>query len=587
MLGDADLYNSDEFKMYCYKVLPCNVATGHDWTACPFYHAGEKAQRRCPKKFNYLPVACPDIRKGTKACPRGSNCCFSHSVFEYWLHPARYRTQLCSFGANCRRPLCFFAHSLLQLRAASPVNLSEGAASMLRLDSADITLDPMAPFSMNGTAHKLANHNAGRSNSMPACAGMGGDANSILGVASPFGQLDAFQCSTTGSAFLPAANSPLYTQSEENAASLQLFDMYATTRNGSGALPSPRATAAVAADPVDLAKQLMQLALNLRSESATAPSMTMTTATLASADSCSGGNGASSASKTSSSKKSSVKSASVSDDDCSSSSDEPASTASGGAKDTTCKSSSTQASSASGDEADPLLGLLAQLLSPQGGRQQQSSLLSEKSFEKPQQQQQQAQHQQRSSGNAPLTAYDLGQLQLQLAAQQQLQHMQAQQQVQLQQQHQQQQAALARLYAPLYNNGNATSASNNATGVSYPSTSFGMQSAAPLASTSGRPFVMPLNLSDANNCFGADDVARVSSKGSDGACYSAYSPSDNNSTCYSAFTPSGQMAAACEQQQAMAAALLSNGYGGCYTTGHNGSFRGAYMQSGYLGTTAF
>lgn len=31
-------------------------------------------------------------------------------LFEYWLHPKRYKTELCLFRANCDRPVCFFAH---------------------------------------------------------------------------------------------------------------------------------------------------------------------------------------------------------------------------------------------------------------------------------------------------------------------------------------------------------------------------------------------------------------------------------------------------------------------------------------------
>lgn len=47
---------------------------------------------------------------------RGDNCPYAHNVFEYWLHPTRYRTQLCNDGTKCRRHICFFAHSLEELR---------------------------------------------------------------------------------------------------------------------------------------------------------------------------------------------------------------------------------------------------------------------------------------------------------------------------------------------------------------------------------------------------------------------------------------------------------------------------------------
>jgi hypothetical protein len=86
-----------------------------DWTICPFAHAGEKAVRRDPRTHEYTGIACPDMKKGS-ACIRGDVCPYAHNVFEYWLHPTRYRTQLCNDGPGCRRSICFFAHSLDELR---------------------------------------------------------------------------------------------------------------------------------------------------------------------------------------------------------------------------------------------------------------------------------------------------------------------------------------------------------------------------------------------------------------------------------------------------------------------------------------
>jgi hypothetical protein len=51
------------------------------------------------------------------------------------LHPTRYRTQLCNDGSNCRRKICFFAHSLDELRVpackpfVSPEALAAAAAA--------------------------------------------------------------------------------------------------------------------------------------------------------------------------------------------------------------------------------------------------------------------------------------------------------------------------------------------------------------------------------------------------------------------------------------------------------------------------
>lgn len=58
------------------------------------------------------------MKEGLK-CPRGDLCPFAHNIFECWLHPTRYRTQLCNEPASCRRKVCFFAHTLEELREPS------------------------------------------------------------------------------------------------------------------------------------------------------------------------------------------------------------------------------------------------------------------------------------------------------------------------------------------------------------------------------------------------------------------------------------------------------------------------------------
>lgn len=164
------------------QVLPCSKRYCHDWTTCPFAHpgeclvtfsnlqtlleicdrleaavsSGEKARRRDPRVFNYTGIACPDMKKvrgndfhGQQficivfvahmlprrcpythrsfcvdvmqegACPRREACPYAHNVFEYWLHPTRYRTQLCNDDNRCKRRICFFAHTLEELRVPS------------------------------------------------------------------------------------------------------------------------------------------------------------------------------------------------------------------------------------------------------------------------------------------------------------------------------------------------------------------------------------------------------------------------------------------------------------------------------------
>ena len=111
-------YNSVHFRMFHYKVDTCpHTNCLHDTSACPYIHPGEKSKRRNPGVCSYQPVPCPHFRKGN--CKKGDACPLSHGVFECWLHPSKYRTQLCTEGSGCTRNLCFFAHSLEELREAS------------------------------------------------------------------------------------------------------------------------------------------------------------------------------------------------------------------------------------------------------------------------------------------------------------------------------------------------------------------------------------------------------------------------------------------------------------------------------------
>ncbi|KAF3338632.1 zinc finger CCCH domain-containing protein 2-like protein [Carex littledalei] len=108
--------STDEFRMYRFKVQRCSsTRTSHDWTDCPYLHPGEKARRRDPRKFRYTSELCTEFRKNGK-CAIRDECRFAHGVFEVWLHPDRYRTQLCRDGTACTRKVCFFAHTAGQLR---------------------------------------------------------------------------------------------------------------------------------------------------------------------------------------------------------------------------------------------------------------------------------------------------------------------------------------------------------------------------------------------------------------------------------------------------------------------------------------
>ncbi|XP_059316093.1 uncharacterized protein LOC132066921 [Lycium ferocissimum] len=106
--------------MYTYKVQKCPKLRSHDWTSCPFTHQGEKARRRDPRRYNYFPIPCPGYKFAS--CIKGDNCELCHGVFEYWLHPAKYRTHPCHAGTSCNRRVCFFAHAQEGLRPETKYN---------------------------------------------------------------------------------------------------------------------------------------------------------------------------------------------------------------------------------------------------------------------------------------------------------------------------------------------------------------------------------------------------------------------------------------------------------------------------------
>lgn len=104
--------------MYNFKITTCPTKYAHDWTSCPYAHSGESARRREPSM--YKPIPCPES-KGGNPCPRGDSCKYAHNDFEYWLHPARYKTEYCKQGPGCRRKICFFAHRPEEIRTAPTV----------------------------------------------------------------------------------------------------------------------------------------------------------------------------------------------------------------------------------------------------------------------------------------------------------------------------------------------------------------------------------------------------------------------------------------------------------------------------------
>lgn len=46
------------------QVMKCPKRYVHDWRSCPFAHPTENARRRDPREVRYMPVPCPDYKRG-------------------------------------------------------------------------------------------------------------------------------------------------------------------------------------------------------------------------------------------------------------------------------------------------------------------------------------------------------------------------------------------------------------------------------------------------------------------------------------------------------------------------------------------
>eukprot|EP00798_Chlamydomonas_sp_ICE-L_P021559 gene21559-28552_t len=113
-----------------------------------------------PPRLNNLPFRtsrregqAPDMHKDMK-CPRGDGCSHAHNVFEYWLHPSRYRTQMCNKGLTCKRKTCFFAHTSDELRVSDITSAKSDSKFELNPFSSKIS----RPSDISGSIVKLPQH---------------------------------------------------------------------------------------------------------------------------------------------------------------------------------------------------------------------------------------------------------------------------------------------------------------------------------------------------------------------------------------------------------------------------------------------
>uniref|UniRef100_A0A383W1P1 C3H1-type domain-containing protein n=1 Tax=Tetradesmus obliquus TaxID=3088 RepID=A0A383W1P1_TETOB len=124
-----DMTRSAEELMAGFKVLPCSLKHWHNWTTCFYLHPSERARRRNPLTHSYAAVMCPDMQK-QGSCAKGDACSQCHNLFEYHMHPDRYRTVMCTDGAACQRQFCFFAHNATELRVPSSAAKCQAQDSM-------------------------------------------------------------------------------------------------------------------------------------------------------------------------------------------------------------------------------------------------------------------------------------------------------------------------------------------------------------------------------------------------------------------------------------------------------------------------
>ncbi|MFS7944633.1 putative transcription factor C3H family [Helianthus anomalus] len=166
--GIYRIHNTDEFRMYAFKIKPCSRVYSHDWTECPFVHPGENTRRRDTRKYHYSCVPRPEFRKGS--CRQGDNCEYAHGIFECWLHPAQYRTRLCKDEVGCSRKVCFFAHKLEELR---PLHPSTGSAVLSPRSLYDVS--SVSPFSIGSPSIMVP-----RSSTPPITSGASSPRNTLI-----------------------------------------------------------------------------------------------------------------------------------------------------------------------------------------------------------------------------------------------------------------------------------------------------------------------------------------------------------------------------------------------------------------------
>ena len=62
------------------QIINCGQSSPHDWSTCPLAHANEKARRRDPRAYDYLPDLC-QARARKLDCAYSDACPYAHNVY--------------------------------------------------------------------------------------------------------------------------------------------------------------------------------------------------------------------------------------------------------------------------------------------------------------------------------------------------------------------------------------------------------------------------------------------------------------------------------------------------------------------------
>lgn len=104
---------------------------------CPFAHPGEKAKRRCPKRYRYSGTACPEFRRVSQTSSRGSVGSQQHMVLllsgwrQQGLQGNDNLSEACSRSPFCR--CCWCRMAAADVRTRAPLHMACLSAGCTRL----------------------------------------------------------------------------------------------------------------------------------------------------------------------------------------------------------------------------------------------------------------------------------------------------------------------------------------------------------------------------------------------------------------------------------------------------------------------